>query len=112
MHSWNYKTNTGFFDSHCGMTNGSAGEFQPSNLQVNGSISLFTPDMCRTIPLDYVEQVEVQGVLGYKYSGGERSVDNGKTFIKNIFNFFIKQNIMPHMSGKVEYRRLKNTKNN
>ena len=81
MHSWNYKEHSGFFDSHCGLLNGSAGEFYPSNLQVGGSVHLFSPDMCRTVPLDYVETVEIEGIKGYKYAGGPRSVDNGKLFL-------------------------------
>lgn len=64
------------------MTNGSAGEFYPPNLSDNGSVSLFTPDMCRSVPLDYTESVEVEGLIGYKYSGGLRSVDNGKCSFK------------------------------
>lgn len=78
MSSWNYVNNTGFFSSYCGMTNGSAGEFQPQHLKPGDSVGLFTPDMCRTIPLDYVETVEVEGLEGLKFSGGPRSVDNGK----------------------------------
>ncbi|EDW12640.1 protein peste [Drosophila mojavensis] len=84
MHSWNYNTHTGFFDSYCGMTNGSAGEFQPQQLQPGGSVGLFTPDMCRTLPLDYVETVEIEGLQGYKFSGGERSVDNGTLYPENL----------------------------
>lgn len=79
MHSWNYQTHTGFFDSYCGMTNGSAGEFQPQQSQPGGSVGLFTPDMCRTLPLDYTSTVDVEGLEGYKFSGGPRSVDNGES---------------------------------
>ncbi|KAH8412029.1 hypothetical protein KR222_007038 [Zaprionus bogoriensis] len=84
MHSWNYKTHTGFFDSYCGMTNGSAGEFQPQQPQPGGSVGLFTPDMCRTLPLDYAETVEIEGLQGYKFSGGPRSVDNGTLYPENL----------------------------
>lgn len=78
MHTWNYKTNTGFFESHCGMVNGSAGEFYPKNLTPDSIVGLFTPDMCRTVPLEYTEAVEIEGIQGYKYSGGARAVDNGR----------------------------------
>ncbi|XP_037960819.1 protein peste-like [Teleopsis dalmanni] len=83
MHSWNYKSDTGFFDSYCGMTNGSAGEFHPPNLKEGGSVSLFTPDMCRTIPLDYVETVTIERIKGYKFAGGQRSIDNGSLYPEN-----------------------------
>lgn len=83
MHSWNFKTHTGFSDSYCGMVNGSAGEFFPPNLKKGGSISLFTPDMCRSVPLDYEETVQVEGITGFKFSGGLRSVDNGTLYPEN-----------------------------
>ncbi|XP_034472920.1 protein peste [Drosophila innubila] len=84
MHSWNYQTHTGFFESFCGLTNGSAGEFQPPQLQPGGSVGLFTPDMCRTLRLDYEETVEIEGVQGYKFTGGARSVDNGTLYPENL----------------------------
>ncbi|XP_037708541.1 protein peste [Drosophila subpulchrella] len=84
MHAWNYQENTGFFSSHCGMTNGSAGEFQPQHLKPGDSVGLFTPDMCRTIPLDYVETLDVEGLQGLKFSGGPRSVDNGTLYPENL----------------------------
>lgn len=78
MHSWNYKTHSGFFDSYCGMTNGSAGEFFPPNLTPESVVELFTPDMCRTIQLDYTDTQEIEGIIGHKYAGGARTVDNGR----------------------------------
>ncbi|KAH8249240.1 hypothetical protein KR032_007575 [Drosophila birchii] len=84
MSSWNYVNHTGFFNSYCGMTNGSAGEFQPQHLKPGDSVGLFTPDMCRTVPLDYVETVEIEGLEGLKFSGGPRSVDNGTLYPENL----------------------------
>ncbi|KAM8716243.1 hypothetical protein ACLKA7_003171 [Drosophila subpalustris] len=84
MHSWNYQTHTGYFESYCGLTNGSAGEFQPPQLQPGGSVGLFTPDMCRTLRLDYEDTLEIEGVQGYKFTGGARSVDNGTLYPENL----------------------------
>uniref|UniRef100_A0A1A9WDM7 Scavenger receptor class B n=1 Tax=Glossina brevipalpis TaxID=37001 RepID=A0A1A9WDM7_9MUSC len=83
MFSWNYKTHLGFFESYCGFINGSAGEFQPPNLTPKSIVKLFTPDMCRTIPLDYKESQEIEGIKGYKYAGGQRSIDNGSLYPEN-----------------------------
>ncbi|XP_075153553.1 protein peste-like [Haematobia irritans] len=83
MHNWNYKSHSGFFESHCGMINGSGGEFYPPNLTPDSIVGLFSPDMCRTIPLDYAETVEIEGIKGYKYTGGPRSVDNGTLYPEN-----------------------------
>lgn len=89
MHSWNYKRHSGFYDSYCGFTNGSGGEFHPPHLSTESVVQLFTPDMCRTIPLDYVETVEVEGIKGYKYAGGLRSIDNGKYWTELLFQICV-----------------------
>ena len=39
--------------------------------------------MCRSIPFDYEKDVDVHGVTGYRYSGGERAIDNGTKFSEN-----------------------------
>ena len=83
MNTWNFQAHSGFFDSYCGMINGSAGEFYPPN--AGESIYLFTPDMCRSLRLDFVETVSVHGIEGYKYSGGMRSVDNGMCILYCIY---------------------------
>ncbi|KAL1376210.1 hypothetical protein pipiens_017029, partial [Culex pipiens pipiens] len=80
MAEWNYKPRTDFFAGHCGMLNGSAGEFYPPGLTKDVPIQLFTPDMCRSLPLDFEQEEEVAGIRGYKYAGGPRTVDNGTQF--------------------------------
>ncbi|XP_058824764.1 protein peste [Topomyia yanbarensis] len=80
MAEWNYKPRTDFFAGHCGMLNGSAGEFYPPNLSKDVPIQLFTPDMCRSLSLDFEREVQIAGIKGYKYSGGPRTVDNGSAF--------------------------------
>lgn len=80
---WNGGNRTDYFPAHCGMINGSAGEFYPQNLQQDQSISFFSPDLCRSIPLDYAEEQEIKGIRAYKYSGGPRTVDNGTKYPDN-----------------------------
>lgn len=80
MAEWNYKPRTNFFANQCGMLNGSAGEFYPPNLSKDVPIQLFTPDMCRSLPLDFEHEEEVAGIKGYKYAGGPRTVDNGTKY--------------------------------
>lgn len=80
MAEWNYKPRVDSFAGQCGMLNGSAGEFYPPNLSKQVPIQLFTPDMCRSLPLDFESEQEVQGIKGYKYVGGPRTVDNGTRF--------------------------------
>ncbi|XP_055605686.1 protein peste-like [Uranotaenia lowii] len=84
MAEWNYKPRTDFFANECGMLNGSAGEFYPPNLSKDVPIQLFTPDMCRSLPLDFESEEEVHGIKAFKYAGGPRTVDNGTQFPETI----------------------------
>lgn len=64
------------------MLEGSTGELFPPK-QLRNSISLFTPDMCRSIPFDYEKDVEILGVTGYRFTAGDRAVDNGMKYPEN-----------------------------
>lgn len=83
LKTWNYRETNGAFQGDCGLIHGSAGEFFPPKQSRFSTISFFSPDMCRSVPLDYEKDVEVHGVTGYKFSGGERSVDNGTVYPEN-----------------------------
>ena len=39
-------------------------------------ISLFSPDICRTLDLNYKEEVEVDGIKGYRYWGDDKMFAN------------------------------------
>ncbi|XP_052891788.1 protein peste isoform X1 [Anopheles moucheti] len=80
MGEWNYQPRTNFFEGNCGMLNGSAGEFFPPGLSKQRPIELFTPDMCRSLPLDFEEEVTIHGQKAYKYSGDRRAIDNGTLY--------------------------------
>lgn len=80
---WDYRNYTDFFPRECGLINGSAGEFYPPKQQRDQPISFFSPDMCRSIAFDYAEDQVVNGINGYKYSGGKRTVDNGTVYPEN-----------------------------
>ncbi|XP_063701397.1 protein peste-like [Culicoides brevitarsis] len=80
---WNFNETNGAFEGDCGKIHGSAGEFFPPKQSRFGTISFFSPDMCRSVPLDYEKDVEIHGVTGYKFSGGPRSTDNGTIYPEN-----------------------------
>lgn len=80
---WNFRDTNGAFQSNCGLIHGSAGEFFPPKVSRHSTISIFTPDMCRSIPLDYEKDMEIEGITGYKFKGGARSVDNGTIYPEN-----------------------------
>ncbi|KAM7354262.1 peste isoform 1-T2 [Cochliomyia hominivorax] len=83
IHEWNFKTHNGAFEGECGHVKGSMGEFFPPNLTPKDSVFLYVPNICRAVPLDYTETVSIHGVTAYKYSGTERSVDNGTLYPEN-----------------------------
>lgn len=74
---WNYRQRTGFYEGECEKISGSAGEFWPPNVSKE-DISLFSPDMCREVGFQFKEEVVIHGITGYKFVGGEKTMDNGK----------------------------------
>jgi scavenger receptor class B protein 1 len=72
---WNHESSTSFFDSECARLTGSGGDFFNPNIKRNDTLKLFSPEMCRSIPMDFEEEVEIHGVKTLKFSGGDRAVD-------------------------------------
>uniref|UniRef100_A0A1I8PUG8 Protein croquemort n=1 Tax=Stomoxys calcitrans TaxID=35570 RepID=A0A1I8PUG8_STOCA len=83
IHAWNYKTHNGAFEGECGRVKGSMGEFFPPNLTPQDSVWLYVPNICRAVPLDYTEMVKIHDVTAFKFSGTERSIDNGTLYPEN-----------------------------
>lgn len=73
LRSWNYESKVG----SCGSLEGaSAGElFSPKITESDKVISVFSPEMCRNIEMDYEKSVKVQGIHANMYIGGERTID-------------------------------------
>lgn len=83
VHSWNYQEQSNAFDGDCGHIHGSAGEFFPPNLHKHKFIWLYVPNICRAVPLDYVDTITIHGVKAYKFSGTLHAVDNGTWYPEN-----------------------------
>lgn len=77
LYEWNYNNRTTFFEGKCADIDGSASEFYLPN-QKRDSLSFFSADICRTIKLDYDEDVVVNGIKGYKFSAQDSFLDNGE----------------------------------
>ncbi|CAB0020602.1 unnamed protein product [Nesidiocoris tenuis] len=77
LRRWNYYNSTGFYDGNCGLVNGSAGELFPPNVKISKGVEMFSPDLCRSIKLNYVEDVKLHGLKGLKFAGDETTFDNG-----------------------------------
>ncbi|KAL1139783.1 hypothetical protein AAG570_006760 [Ranatra chinensis] len=74
---WNNGQDTGFYRGSCGRVQGSTGEVFPPDVTPEDKLSLFTPDLCRTIHLDYKDKVEVGGVEGLRFAGGADTLGPG-----------------------------------
>jgi len=75
MGEWNYENSTTFYKSYCGNVNGSAGEFFPPERKKT-KISLFSSDVCRTLDLNYKEEIEVDGINGFRFWGDDKMLQN------------------------------------
>lgn len=77
LRQWNFDSRTNFFEGSCGNLEGaSAGElFPPHVSEEKKSISVFSSEMCRNVVMDYERKVDVKGITGIRYVGGERTVD-------------------------------------
>lgn len=80
IYEWNHKTHTGIYEGECGRVRGSMGEFFPPNLIPTDSVEIFLQNLCRAMPLDYIETVKIHGVTAFKYAATERALDNGELF--------------------------------
>ncbi|XP_050499800.1 protein peste isoform X1 [Diabrotica virgifera virgifera] len=73
--TWNNKNQTNFYEGHCNDIKGSAGEFYPFHRQ-RQKVILYSAELCKYAELEYVEDVVIKGVLGYKYTA-DNIFDNG-----------------------------------
>ncbi|KAJ8971475.1 hypothetical protein NQ314_000683 [Rhamnusium bicolor] len=84
LHRWRYEDHISYYPGKCGSLEGvSAGEFFPSNLKKESIIKFFSPDLCRFMELEFEEEVLINGIVGYKYSAGEKFLDNGTKILEN-----------------------------
>lgn len=83
VESWDYQKRTSFFPGACGQINGSAGEFYPPHQTKDQPLSFYSADMCRTLDFDFEREHTVHDIVGYKYSGGRKTVDNGTEYPEN-----------------------------
>lgn len=92
LYEWKGSNRTSFYLDKCSDIDGSAGEFFPQNLNKDSIVKFFSSDLCRPVELEYEKDVEIHNIVGYKYSAGDRFLDNGwylnLTLSKNPVNFF------------------------
>nr|CAD7603521.1 unnamed protein product [Timema genevievae] len=77
LKNWNYRNTTEFYQGTCARIDGTAGELWPPKRGREDRVTMYSTDLCRSISFDYTDEYEVEGILGYRYSGGPSIVDNG-----------------------------------
>lgn len=82
LYNWKYSNHTSYNPGSCGaLVDTSGGDFFPRNLKKDSVIKLFSPDLCRYVELEFEKVVVLHGIQGYKYSAGDRFLDNGMAIL-------------------------------
>ncbi|XP_067134794.1 scavenger receptor class B member 1-like [Centruroides vittatus] len=77
--NWNGDNNITMWQTPCNQIDGSMGEMWPPFRKSRyEKLDLFIPDICRTISLNYLSDVELEGVEAYRYIMDHTTFDNGK----------------------------------
>ncbi|XP_047530543.1 protein peste-like isoform X1 [Vanessa atalanta] len=83
---WNNYETLPYYSGECAKITGSAGEFMPHNLTEEGTLTMFVPDLCRTVNLEYEKSGIYDGLPYHKYTMTEISFDNStRTPVNSCF---------------------------
>ncbi|CAH0555939.1 unnamed protein product [Brassicogethes aeneus] len=83
LYRWKGMNHTDFYKDECSDVGGSAGEFFPPNMNKETIIKFFSADLCRTMELEFQKEMELHNMAAYKFSAGDRFLDNGTKFAAN-----------------------------
>jgi hypothetical protein len=75
LRNWNYQSKMSFFDDECSDLSGASDGLFPPLRTARDTISVFSPEICRNVVLDYEQDDSVYGISSRKFIGGVRSVD-------------------------------------
>ncbi|CAH2217644.1 jg1230 [Pararge aegeria aegeria] len=74
--SWDYHKSLPWYEGECAKITGSGGEFMPHNLTEDSLLTIFMPDLCRTVHLEYEQSGQIGGLPYNKYAMTDISFDN------------------------------------
>lgn len=78
---WNDKTSTELYRNNCSNVKGTSGElWPPIENHEKPTISVFAPDICRSIDLKYNSEFSILGLNGYKWTADDSVFDNGDKY--------------------------------
>ncbi|XP_013187176.1 protein peste [Amyelois transitella] len=73
---WNHEDHLVYYEGQCSRLSGSVGEFLPRNLSEHSELTMFLPDLCRTVVLPYLHSGQVLGLNYHKFGMSASSFDN------------------------------------
>ncbi|XP_063359266.1 protein peste-like [Cydia amplana] len=73
---WNYQDYLPYYTGECAKLKGSAGEFLPRDLTERSTVTVFVPDLCRSIQLTHKLSGQFGGLPYHRYSVAPESFDN------------------------------------
>lgn len=79
LHSWNGESTTNFYSDACSKINGTTGRVWPPNMNAEEDVTVFLPDICRSISLAPQNLITQES----KWTGDERIFDNGENYSPN-----------------------------
>uniref|UniRef100_A0A8D9B0S2 Protein croquemort n=1 Tax=Cacopsylla melanoneura TaxID=428564 RepID=A0A8D9B0S2_9HEMI len=77
VYEWQYSNETSYYEESCNMVNGTSGSLFPPVKSKQERVTMFSPDLCRSISFDYSTEESIEDIKGYRYVGSEYMVDNG-----------------------------------
>ncbi|XP_052899490.1 protein croquemort-like [Anopheles moucheti] len=81
MRLWNGANKTDYYRGVCGQIRGTTGEvWPPWGRSLSGTppnVTVFAPDVCSSVTLQYAEEMERYGIDGLRWVGNDRVFDNG-----------------------------------
>jgi scavenger receptor class B, member 1 len=83
IRKWNFVSETEFFKGKCARLFGSAGDLFAPGMKKEQFVSVFSPEMCRSVLMEFEAENKIHGINVFKYSGGDRTVDNGTLYPEN-----------------------------
>ncbi|XP_053613211.1 protein peste-like isoform X2 [Plodia interpunctella] len=80
---WNHQNHVEYYQGKCSRLEGSAGEFIPRNLTEKSVLTMFFPDLCRTVDMTYMYSGQHRGLDYLKFGMGPSSFDISPTSSQN-----------------------------
>ncbi|XP_053612345.1 protein peste-like [Plodia interpunctella] len=80
---WNHEDHLEYYQGKCSRLAGSAGEFLPRNLSEHSTLTMFVPDLCRTVEMPYVHSGQYFGLHYLKFAMAPSSFDNSSVSSEN-----------------------------